>query len=465
MKRIQLAVTVILLILLLSAAPLWSQESSEEENKQSGPGLDFGMGLGIGAETFNENIDGVSTPITWQTFSFSPELTFGKFGIGLDVTFHFRFTGGELNDTFEFRSEDWVPNTAADFLPLYLPKFQYIRWAHKGDPLYIKLGSIEDGLLGNGFIMGNYANTMFLPEKRLFGLSFDMDGELFQFPYIGIETFVANLAAFDVFGTRLYTRPLAWMEASIPQNLQVGFTVAVDRDPYYHLENRDFNGDGTDDEGLVYILGGDIKVPILAKPLISFVTFGDIAFEKKHAGGMLGFGGRLLKVVPYRAELRILGKNFIPVYFDAVYDLFRPLKYEIFAGRGEIPGYVGWLGSTGISLFDDALSFIIAVDGPFKKPAPADSSNFSNYPHLRADFQLTQDLLPGIFMGASYDKRFLREFNDLIDPEGAVIGAELGFATGPASISLVYSLRYDPSLEGDEKWEITSGLQSSLSLF
>jgi len=463
MKKILYFTAVMLLILFLPAAAIWSQETEQEEKESSN--LDFGMGLGIGAETFNETIDGVPTPITWQTFSFTPELAFGKFGIGLDLTFHFRFTGGELNDEFEFRSADWVPNTAKDFLPLYLPKFRYVRWAHKGDPLYIKLGSIEDGLLGNGFIVGNYANTLFLPEKRLFGLSFDMDGNLFNFPYIGIETFVANLAAFDVFGSRIYTRPLAWMESEIPQNMQVGVTFAMDRDPYYHLEDKDFNGDGTPDTGSVFIIGGDVKVPIIAKPMVSFVTFGDIAFEKNHVGGMLGFGGRLVKVVPYRAELRILGKNFIPVYFDATYDLFRPLKYEIFEGRGEIPGYIGWLGSTGISLFDDALSLIIAVDGPFKKPAPDDPDNFSNYPHLRADFQVTQDLLPGIFMGASYDKRFLREFNDLIDPEGAVIGAAIGFASGPASISLIYSLRYDPSLEGDEKWEITSGLQSSLSLF
>ncbi len=447
--------------------PVYSQEGGEESVSppDSGSGASFGLDLGIGVETFNEEIDGVITPISWQTVSFAPELIFGKFGIGLDLTLHFRFTGGENSDEFEFRSTDWVPESGRDILPLYLPKFQYVRWGLKGDPIYIKLGSINDARLGNGFIMGGYANTVFLPEKRLFGLSFDLDGELFNFPYVGIETFVANLAAFDVFGTRVYTRPLIWMDVPIIKNLQVGFTVAMDRDPYYHLEDRDFNGDGTPDEGSVLILGGDFLQPIIQKKLLSLAVFGDIAFEKKHVGGMLGFGGRLVKVIPYRGELRILGKNFIPVYFDATYDLFRPLKYEIFAGRGEIPGYVGWLASTGISLLQDSLSLIFTLDGPFQKPAPEDETNFSNYPHLRGVFSVTEGLLPGIFMNASYDKRYLREFNDLIDPEGAVVGAELGFKSGPATIAIVYSLRYNPALEGDTKWEVTSGLQSSLSLF
>ena len=77
-------------------------------------------------------------------------------------------------------------------------------------------------------------------------------------------------------------------------------------------------------------------------------------------------------------------------------------------------------------------------------------------------------LSPGVFLGASYDKYFINYptfFPDLIDPLGAVVGAEIGVKTGPASISLVYSLTYNPALEGDDKWEVSSGLQSSLSFF
>ena len=81
---------------------------------------------------------------------------------------------------------------------------------------------------------------------------------------------------------------------------------------------------------------------------------------------------------------------------------------------------------------------------------------------------VAEGLIPGVFMSASYDKYLLRQFfRDMVDPEGAVIGAEIGVKTGPASISLVYSLRYvdDPALPADERWEKSAGIQSSLSFF
>jgi len=49
--------------------------------------------------------------------------------------------------------------------------------------------------------------------------------------------------------------------------------------------------------------------------------------------------------------------------------------------------------------------------------------------------------------------------------EDALIRARINYRTGPAVISLVYNLRYDPSAPGDNKWIVTSGLSSTIALY
>lgn len=481
----------IVLSVLVLAGPLFAQNSeegasgeaetaaeTESATETAGAGTDgesagfsLGFDIGIGVQTFqNPEYDPDTNPdvpemIAWQSLKLAPEFAFGKFGIGLDLTVNYRFTGGAGNE-FEIRPEDWVPDPEAGrgFLALYLPKIQYFRYAQKGDPLYAKLGSIDDATLGNGFIMANYANTLYLPETRLFGMSFDVDGRLFQFPYVGIETFVSNLAAFDVLGTRLFGRPLIDTGIPIVSNLQVGTTLAMDRMPYYFAE-RDPDSPYFEDPPAVNpvtVWGADLRLPILASDIVSLATFGDYVVQSGHSGGMLGFGGRLIGIITYGAQLRILGDNFIPVYFDSSYDLFREAKYAVYSGAVDIPGYVGWYASLGFSLLEDLLYFNASLDGPFG--GAEEGATFKN-PRLRGTFVLAEGILPGVSFEASYDKKDISSLKDLFNAEDAVIGARLNYRTGPAILSLVYDLRYDPYAEGDNPWVITSGLESTISLF
>lgn len=467
-----------LLITLLMALslPVYAQDEDE------GGGFGFGFDLGIGAETFNE-LDG--SEVTYQTLSLNPDFAIGPFGIGLAITLHYRFNGGEANDEFEVRSADWIPEDAGKtFLELYLPMFRYIRWGLRGDPLFIKLGSIDDATLGNGFIMGNYANTLFLPELRVFGLNFDLDGSLFNFPYIGMQSFIGNLANIDIIGGRLYGRPLLWLEVPVIKNIELGFTVVGDIDPYYH-DNRQ---DGTELEGSIVMGGVDIKVPILANPIISLVTFGDVVNQNSNWGGMFGFGGKFFSFLPYMFQLRILGENFIPVYFGPTYDVYRADRYETATSEVlEATASAGWYANTGFSFLEDKLALSIALDGPFAAP-PEDEpplfdsdgapildpdtgeqlleKNPGDYPHLRATFLLGEGLLPGFDFYAFYDKSVIETFADLIDPTNAVIGAGINYKTGPAVLTLEYDLVYSPTDNPEEdQWVITARLMSSISIF
>jgi len=476
MKRLTASVLLLAFVALLGAVAQ-DQEGDEPQSERTGP--DFGLGITIGAQSFSnpdyDGTDATDKTITYQSVGLTPDIGIGKFGLGLDLTLNYRFDAGDGTE-FEVRAADWVPDDDTTFLELYLPKLRYVRWAQKGDPLYVLLGQVDNGLLGNGFIMGGYTNTQFLPDQRIFGMSLDVDGRLFDFPFVGVETFVGNLAVFDLIGSRLFVRPLAATALPIVRNLQLGGTVVSDLRPFQYVEDdladnpnasvSDFLPAGTSQGAArVLVWGTDFRMPVLNNDLVSLAGFGDYVNQSGNSGGMLGFGGRLFRVMTYGAQLRFLGEDFIPVYFDRSYDLFRHRKYAYYAGVDgfSTESYVGWFASAGFSLLDDQLVFTANVDGPF---GGADPDDTFNQPHLLATFMLAEGILGGFSLEASYDKKGIEDFADLINPEDSVIGARVNYRIESAVISLVYDLRYDPFPEpGDDPWTITSKLETAISLF
>ena len=310
--------------------------------------------------------------------------------------------------------------------------------------------------------MGNYANTHFLPDRRIFGLSFDIDGNLFSFPYIGLQSFMGNVADFDVMGGRLYLRPLLFLSVPIIKNLEIGGTFVADIDPYAFVESAEAAEPIT-------VWGVDFKLPVLSNPVASMLVFGDFVNQNGHTGGMIGLAGKLFGFLPYGAQLRILGDDFIPMYFGEPYDMFRTEYYTIannpVGSEPFITGTAGWFASTGFSLFNDLIALNLSIDGPFEKDpdiADDDADSWVNYPHLRGSFSVGSGLIPGFSFKASLDKRDIKTFADLIDFSDAVIGAEVNYQTGPTIITLAYDVRYNPATT---EWETIAKLQTSFSLF
>ncbi len=450
---------------------------------QEGGAFAFNMGIGLGVQTFNDGPD--DSEVSYQKIGLIPEFEIGKWGVALDLSFHFR--SGTGNDILIFREQDWVPDEKGfrDWLQLYLSKFVYLRYGHKGDPLYAHFGSIANGTLGTGFIMGNYANTLFLPDQRLLGLALDVDGALVNFPLVGFESIVGNLAAWDVMGTRLFFRPLlALTDNAILQNMQAGFTVAADRDPAYREEyfsdlsllgyyTVDGNGHLTTPIDGVVIYGGDVIQPLIATEAVNLAVFAAFAAQpgtgdnsKTATGEMIGVGGRLIKVIPYTAQIRFLGENFIPTYFDTSYDLYRGYKYAVLSGDAPgTPASVGWLLASGFSLFEDMIAFNATVEGPFGGVPTADMDNKLNYdssqfPHVAMGFDLGEGLIPNISVSAYYDKKYITSLADTFHPVGAVIGAAVNYRTGPAVITLGYDFRYNPATD---KFDTSARLMTTIS--
>ena len=452
------------LFIILSLFVLTSSIPAQET---SATGADFGLGLLLGVETFDA-LDEDGEPETFQTLALKPDLAIGDFGIGLDLVLHYRFVSS-TDSGFDIREEDWIPQGEQTILELYLPKITYVRWGTKGAPLYVKLGQIDDASLGTGFIVSQYSNTIFQPDEKIVGLNFDLDAQLFNFPYLGIETFAGNLAHFDVFGGRLYSRPLLWSGIPIIKNLEWGVTAATDIDPDYREDfyNTDLNGTAE----AVFIFGTDLILPILNFDLASFSLFGDYSFQGSNTGGMAGFGGRLVKIIPYMFQLRILGDNFIPSYFDNTYDLYRGAKYALLNSEDVIiPASLSWLGSTGVSVLDDMLVISATVDGPFKAPPTGEieDNNYLEYPHLNAMFAVNDGLIPNFSFAFAYDKKYINNFSDIINAENSMMNMAINYNAGAAVITLSYDMVYiNDDVDGLswDDFDVSSSLSCSIDLF
>jgi len=439
-----------------------------EDNAKPAFNIDFNLGIGV--DTF-DNVIPEGEPITYQKLALSPDVSFGDFGIGLDLVFHYRFDMGQL----VIRPEDWVPTnpTLPNITELYLAKFKYLRWAEKGAPLYVKFGSIDNGSLANGFLLGGYDNTLFLPDYRIFGLSFDLDFALFGFPLAGIETFVGNVVKWDVVGVRPFIRPLSILEIPILKDLELGITLAFDLNPFafytpedkatFLVEQNLASGDV-----IPFFWGIDFFQPVLSNAVLSLAVMGDYASDQKnHVGGMLGVGGALFSFLSYGAQLRLIGEGFIPTYFDPYYDLIREYKYAMLESPVLTPAFAGWFASLGTSFLDGGIAINFTLDGPFGLVITDETglNNPLNYPHLRGGFTIGEGIIPGLSVQANYDKVLIRDFTQIFNFDGAIISARINYQTGPAVLSFYYERKYN----AESGWaatsdDVTSGFESLIKL-
>jgi len=482
MKR-TIAIVGSLVVLMTMGVPLYAQDSPEQETEndastESTEAIDgaessdtaepdaqgessaaFGIEAAFGVTSFTNSETGAVE--TYQLLALRPELTLGRFGVGLDLPFNYRFTGGDDRDEFEVREEDWVPNDDTSFLELYLPKFRYVRYGQKGDDIYAQLGNLPGATIGNGFIVSGYTNELYLPDRRISGAVFDFDRALAGERYFGMETMVSNLAAWDLLAGRLYVRPLAGTAIPLLPELQLGVTVAADRDPFYFAErdpDSDVYQDAPSDES-VLVWGIDARQPILARSAVSLAAYGDLVFQEDRMGGMVGAGGRLLGFLIYGAQIRVTEDNFIPEYFDRSYDRRRLERLARYNEAVSVDGGAGWWTRIGFSLLADAVVFSNTISGPF-------SVDSSAYPELQSQLAIAEGVVPGfagLSANASYTKFDIRGWDDLATAEDAIIGAQINIRSGPVVISLVYDLVYDPESPDDDPWVVSSGLETAIT--
>ncbi len=207
----------------------------------SAPSKPFGLGAGIGSVT----IDGQ----TYSQLALRPEFSFGKLGIGLDLVVYMDAEGN-------IRQEEW--DEASDIID----KFLYVRWAQKGDPLWLRVGSLDNVTLGYGGLLSGYSNMMEFPSIRPTGFN----GGFTAGP-VGGELFMSNVKDFSRGGTLLGTRGAFTVSRNFPLTFGANFVIDVnqfsglvdsDEDSYpdafddFPYDDRmwnDTDGDGRPDPG------------------------------------------------------------------------------------------------------------------------------------------------------------------------------------------------------------------------
>ncbi len=188
------------------------EEEEVPEPEEEGP---FNLGAGLGSLT----IDGV----IYNQLALRPEIKFGKLGVGLDLVMY-------IDPQGNIRKDEWDEPT--DFFD----KILYVSWGAKGDPFFVRYGTLENMTLGYGGLIYGYSNTMEFPEVRRIGLNGGM-----KFGKFGTELFVANFKDFGrgggLLGGRITFNPI--------EKLTLGANIVTDINQYSGL--KDFDEDGVPD--------------------------------------------------------------------------------------------------------------------------------------------------------------------------------------------------------------------------
>jgi hypothetical protein len=316
----------------------------------------------VGTITIGDNV--------YARWIFTPEITIGKLGVGLYLPAIFSPDVGIFGFKDWENHDEWDFTSILDGLHDALIKFYYISWGQLGDPLYFKIGSIDNFFLGHGFIVDNYSNMLYFPEVLTVGMQLNIDVE-----HGGIETMVADFSNFQLFGARAYVRP---MGKSVP--LAFGLTGVHDRPK---PESEAWPSSTTKEEQLprIIILGADAELPIIKLDLFGIKLYADAAklgyiypeleptlpsdvkegFIQfvKGLGTGVGVMGNITRMFTYRFEYRFILDYYEPGLINPLWAnrrLIYPQELLALIKAQKDPDYenttsAGWLLKGGMTLF------------------------------------------------------------------------------------------------------------------
>lgn len=336
------------------------EEIIEEEPKKKWsdreiePVSDFRAGMGSGGSgSFTGGV--TYTQIGSNAYVgvvLSPEFRIGKVGVGLSVPILYGL------DDQKVRTEIFKGGVG----PLRLVR--YVRYgAQKTDPVYVKVGELGGTMIGFGGLINNYSNTTSY-EKRKVGLHYDLN---IMKGLIGIEGLYSDFdpTSLNLFAVRPYSRPLIWTTIPVVRTLEIGTTFIKDKDQTVR------NGETyTYTKGGIGAFGIDMGVVVLSIPFIQIDLFAnysklnieDVAWPPLSSSGDPGYqfmdkaGSGISAGTNFRfhfiadilsTDIRIerlnYTDNYLPQFFDAIYELNKDAKIGSLIDAKKISGTYGSL--------------------------------------------------------------------------------------------------------------------------
>jgi hypothetical protein len=371
---------------------------------------------------------------TFYLFTMTPEFAFGKFGLGVDLNLRFNSKG-------QIRHGDYVH--FSDFLRIV----RYARWGQKGDPFYVRVGSLDYARLGHGFIVYNYRNSASY-DLRHTGIELDAD-----FDKAGFETVYSDVTTSSLLGLRGYVRPVRFTPAAkvpIIGGFEIGATYATDLDKN---SNTTWGSPGDlliadENKGKsMAVYGFDAGLPLLSLSAVKSTLYGDYAkirgFGNGAAAGIdFHFSGMGLLTIGAKYERRWNGDRFLPSYFDALYEHDRYIMTDSlhfmskaaalqYATKSE--GYYGELLISVLNTFN--------IVGGYQAPV-----GVKNQGIFHAELQ-TPAVIPQIVIDGGFDKRNIGPVFKL--DENSILYAELGYKPIPYMVvSMLYQWTFAKRADG-----------------
>ena len=344
-KRKSLNILILVFIFFVEALTLNAQEQPprmegdlpSEINNKANKDNPFGINAEVGYMKFAE-VDYIGLRI-------SPDISFLKFGIGLDIPVMFNI------NTWDLYTNEFNGGVGA------LRLISYARWGiKKSDPVFIKFGELSNVNLGYGILINNYSNSISY-DQRKFGLSFDI---LIK-KVIGIEGIYSdfNFVSLNLLGIRPYIKPFGATKIKILKNLDIGLSYVTDHDNTYKpLSTNDYERNMFVKEG-IHAFAGDIGIHLINKPAFNFKIFAQYGgllksdtlkklYQKQLAsypglltestlsdynngqGQSVGSEFRInigkLFITNIRIERLFNSDHFIPQFFDEIYEINKDAK-------------------------------------------------------------------------------------------------------------------------------------------
>jgi hypothetical protein len=393
----------------------------------------------LGMEIGSVSIGGV----TWSKVVVAPTFQFGDLKASLYLPVIYQ---GDMfntskwyhpagNDEWSFgtdakyRNDVWgmVGDIASD---LFL-KIKYIEWGRQRDPFFFKVGNLNDVTIGHGLIMRDFANDADFPSVRRVGVNIGMD-----FGGFGVEAMVNDAAAPDIFGGRLYIRPVPGFKAAL------GLSALVDWAPA-----KDFPGGAAAAGNPVFINPGvDLDIPFFESDFFSIVAFADGAamipyFRTAPTGAYssiaqgfamnaifpegtanLGniknwgvasglFGNLIIRDFTWRVEFRDYTGAFVPQFYSTGYERARTEFVQNVLAYLQDPTSsvydtqtMGIFGEGGIAL-SKLFSLKLSYFWPWAQDPSTGAFTFNN-DHFVATFVLEKGVIPvvNIWGTVSYER-------------------------------------------------------------
>lgn len=394
---------------LLTCAVSQAQIADGGLSNMGGAGNIFYGGIGL------TTIDSESGSNTYFNVHLRPEFAFGKLGIGLNINLLFNTQTGDI------RSGDWDSPTDL------LQQIRYVRWGRKNDPLYIHAGTMDAARIGHGSVVNYYSNNASW-DSRKFGGALDVD-----FGTFGFESFVNNFARAEVIGGRAYVRPLRTvLQVPILRNVAFGGTYVRDVDP-----------DGlTDSNDGVTVYGADVELPVVKNSTMGLYFYYDWsqiygfsslenASRTFGTGQYLGVAFDLSSIVGNselhaKFERRLLGKEYVPSFFDPFYEVQRYQKdgnlHKTDMLLGMQDEVKGWFGELWGKVMDDKIR-LLGMYSYYDNAALGGSLHFA----LDAP-----DVVPVFAMHATYDKMQIETIGDVFTLDyRSLARAGIGYKINP----------------------------------